>query len=70
MTPILVALWAVVRRVAIVLGAGVLTYLGGAWPEALKKALESNADTVAWIPFVWAVIEFVQKWLRERKKAN
>ncbi len=68
MSPLLITILAVLRRFAVALGAGVLSYLIGVWPETLKKALEADPVTIAWTGTIWLAIELVQKLVREKKK--
>lgn len=65
--PYAVAIGAVVRRMLVILLAGFVTWILGAWPDALLQALKSNPATLKLVPVAYLFIEFIQKWLRETK---
>lgn len=58
---------AFLRRLSMLLLAGISTYLAGAWPDLLVKAVKETPGAVATLPVVLLVIEFIQKYLREKK---
>lgn len=66
--PVVITIGAVLRRFGIAIGAGTITYLLGAWSEALKDALADSPETAAWIPAIWIAIEAIQKYIREKRR--
>lgn len=66
--PIWISVGAVVRRFALIAGAGLLAFALESWTGWIKTAfLADPATAVVW-PVVYAILEFIQKLLRERIK--
>ena len=59
-------IYALLRRFATFMVAGVLTYAVDLWPNALKQAFAADVKTAVWIPIVWLLVEALQKMIREK----
>ena len=70
MNPIAKALLAILRRVIIAAGSGVLAVLLTQGPVWLEDGVKADPQTAAWWPVIWAVIELVQKLVRENRDAK
>lgn len=71
LSPLLATFLAVGRRflvgTLIALGSVLAETAFDVIPQQLIAALQSNPATVGWVGIAWLVIEFVQKYLREKK---
>lgn len=60
-----VTIAAVGRRFAVMVGTGLLAFAADQWTHWLRKAMEGDPRSAVWIPVVWMLIEFAQKFIRE-----
>lgn len=67
MSPLLKSVWQVVRRFGIAAGTGIIACIITGWPEWAKGALVADEKTAYLWPIIWGLVEFAQKYLRERK---
>ena len=69
MNAIVLALYAVLRRFGILAGLAIIGTVAGGWSEWLSRAIDENAADATWLTSLWLLVEFVQKFYRESRKA-
>jgi len=67
---LLITLKALGRRFAVLAGTGLLAYCTDQWTHWLRKAMEGDTVSAGWIPAVWLMIEFAQKFIRETARQS
>jgi hypothetical protein len=68
MTPLLITAQALLRRFLTTASAALLTFIGVNYVPWLENAFKSDEKTAALWGIVWLVIEFLQKYKREKAK--
>ena len=61
------AAYAVLRRFIVIAATALLAYAANEATGWLKAAGEGHPEAAGWLPMVYFLIEFVQKYIRERK---
>lgn len=70
MSPGLTTFLAILRRFATLAGTALLAMMNDNWREWLEKAINGDSSAIIWLPLIYAAVEAIQKYWREKKKAN
>lgn len=69
MNPIITALLAILRRLGIIAGIAIIGTVAGGWSDWLVQAINESGADAKLATIIWILVEFVQKLIREAKKA-
>jgi len=67
---LLITLGAIVRRFGTLAGTALLAFALEHWAGWLQGALQGDPKAAGWLPVIYFVIEFAQKYIREHAKSK
>jgi len=68
MSPILVTIGALLRRIGLAAGSGLLAYVIENYMGWLEQGFLADPKTAVLWPIIWVTLEVIQKYLREQTK--